>query len=117
MVAEDRWIEMTDETFTRLSEGGFDPEEAREKTVAILDDTKSFAAEVEEKLRHVPAQMRPLWPKGMNAGTRAAFQQSMELIQSTATHAYWERLMSREFEQRIERGSRSQTGGSTPDDR
>jgi len=27
MVTEDRWIEMTDDTFTRLSEGGFDPEE------------------------------------------------------------------------------------------
>ena len=97
MVAEDRWIEMTDDTFTRLSEGGFDPEEARKKTVTIMDDTKSFAADVEEKLSQVPAQMRPLWPKGMNAGTRTAFQQSMELIQSTATHAYWERLVTREF--------------------
>lgn len=106
MVTEDQWIEMTDDTFTRLSEGGFDPEEARKKTVAIIDETKSFAADVEEKLSRVPAEMRPIWPKGMNAGTRAAFQRSMELIQSTATQAYWERLMTRELEERIERGSR-----------
>ena len=115
MVAEDRWIELTDDTFTRLSEGGFDPEEARKKTVTIMDDTKSFAADVEEKLRQVPAEMRPLWPKGMNAGTRTAFERSMELIQSTATHAYWERLVTRELEERIERGTRLQPGGSTPD--
>ena len=106
MVTDDQWIEMTDDTFTRLSEGGFDPEEARNKTVAIIDETKSFAADVEEKLSRVPAEMRPLWPKGMNAGTRAAFQRSMELIQSTATQAYWERLMTRELEERIGRGSR-----------
>jgi hypothetical protein len=107
MVTDDRWAEMTDDTFTRLSEGGFDPEEARKRTVAIIDDTKSFAAEVEEKLSQVPARMRPLWPKGMNAGTRAAFQRSMELIQSTAAHAYWERLVNKEFEERLERGGES----------
>ena len=100
MVADDRWIEMTDETFTRLSEIGFDPEKAREKTVAIMEDTKGFAAEVEEKLRGVPEQLRPQWPKGMNPGTRAAFQRSMELIQSAAADAYWERLMTRELEER-----------------
>jgi hypothetical protein len=107
MVADDRWSEMTDDTFTRLSEGGFDPEEARKKTVAIIDETRSFAADVEEKLSRVPAEIRPVWPKGMNAGTRAAFQRSMELIQSTATHAYLERLVTRELEERSERGTRS----------
>ena len=106
MVTDDRWAEMTDETFTRLSEGGFDPEEARNKTVLIIEDTKAFAAAVEEKLRGVPAELRPIWPKGMNAATRAAFERSMELIQATAAQAYWERLMIREVEARIERGTR-----------
>jgi hypothetical protein len=98
MDADDRWGEMTDDTFTRLSEGGIDPEEARRRTVAIMDDTKSFAADVEEKLGQVPAELRPQWPKGMNAATRDAFQRAMELIQSKATYAYWERLMTKELE-------------------
>jgi hypothetical protein len=100
MVAEDKWIEMTDETFTRLSEGGFEPEEARKKAVAIIDDTKSFEAEVEEKLRLVPQEVRPMWPKGMSRETARAFEKSMSLIQSTSTQAYWERLMVRELERR-----------------
>src|SRR5262245_47223734 len=98
MVADDKWLEMTDETFTRLSEGGFEPEEARKKAVAIIDETKSFAADVEEKLRRVPQEARPMWPKGMSKETARAFEKSMALIQSTSTHAYWERLMVRELE-------------------
>ena len=104
MVADDKWIEMTDETFTRLSEGGFDPEEARKKAVAIIDDTKSFEADVEEKLRLVPQEVRPMWPKGMSRETASAFEKSMALIQSTSTNAYWERLLVRELEERIDRG-------------
>ena len=100
MVPDDRWSEMTDETFTRLSEGGFDPEEARQRTVVIMEDAKSFADEVEERLRQVPEQARPLWPKGMSRQTADAFRRSMELIQSTSTHAYWERLIARELEAR-----------------